>query len=422
MINPLLARFDCEPALVAPEFQARFESCLAAVMGSDHRAVMLGSAAASGDDTFWSDDPTNWRSVLRPYIVRDGVLQIPVKGVLLNDFPYAFGSWATGYAYIRRAFDRGMSDGNVRGIALVCDTPGGMVAGNFDLADRIFAARGPKPIRAFAHEAAYSAGYSIASAADRIVVSRSGGVGSIGVVTMHRDVSKALDEAGIKITLVYAGAHKVDGNPFAPLPEAVRDRIQARVETTWSEFVAIVARNRGLTDEAVRATQALTYTARDALAVRLADEIGSLDDAVAAFAASIIPPEAEEDEMSTTDKNAQDAALAAARQEGAEGGRREGAAAASTRIKTIMTSEHAEGRSKLASYLAHDTDMTAEQAIAALQNAEKTAPQGSRLDGVVPDPKVAADASATGAANATDSTAGLQAAVDKMVGDLPKGR
>ena len=133
-------------------------------------------------------------------------------------------------------------------------------------------------------ESAYSAGYSIASAADRIVVSRTGGVGSIGgVVTSHTDRSAALAAAGLKITFIHAGKHKVDGNAAEPLSSGARARIQARIDGLMAIFVAAVVRNRSLSEEAVRATEALTFTATAAVENGLADEIGSLDEAVSAF-------------------------------------------------------------------------------------------------------------------------------------------
>lgn len=148
-MNPLLARFDQKPSIVASEMQGIFEASLhqvAAQMGSpEFKAEM-----ASVDENWWGE-PGSFRSMLRPYVVKDGVLMIPVKGVLLHDFPYAFGSWATGYAYIQKAFERGLEDGSVRGIALIIDSPGGEVAGNFDLVDKMFAARGTKPVRAYRH-------------------------------------------------------------------------------------------------------------------------------------------------------------------------------------------------------------------------------------------------------------------------------
>jgi signal peptide peptidase SppA len=296
MTNTWLARFANEPALVAPHLRDRFESSLTSLAALQHAEL----AAAKGEgDEFWTELGAWGSKRLRPYIVRNGVLMIPVKGVLLNGFPYQFFDYATGYEYIWKAFERGVSDPEVTGIALIIDSPGGMVAGNFDLVDRIFDARGTKPVRAFASESAYSAAYSIASAADRIVVARTGGVGSIGVVTSHVDVSKALDEAGYKVTFIFAGQHKVDGNPYEALPDDVKARIQARVDELYGVFVDTVARNRNLDAAAVRATEALTFTATEAIENKLADSIGALDAALAEFEADILNTD-EGDETMTT--------------------------------------------------------------------------------------------------------------------------
>lgn len=286
MPNPYLARFAGEPKLVAPERLRRLEACLDVLAATERGPAMLAEGVPD-DDGFWPD-PGSWKAAYRPYVVADGMLLIPVKGVLLHDFAFAVGSWATGYVYIRRAFERGLKDASVKGIALVCDSPGGDVAGCFDLVDAIHAAKGTKPVRAFAHEAAYSAAYAIASAADWIVVSRTGGVGSIGVVTFHTDASAALEKAGLKITFVYGGAHKVDGNSTEPLAPEVKARWQKQIDALYAIFVDTVARNRaGLTAQAVRATEALTYAAAEAVQVGLADAVGPLDGAVAAFAVEL---------------------------------------------------------------------------------------------------------------------------------------
>lgn len=369
MNNPLLARFASRPSLVAPEMREWFEGCLHGVAGHPRAAEML-DVAAQADDGFWppADD---WRAAYRPYIVRDGILQIPVKGVLLHDFAFAVGGWATGYVYIRRAFDRGLSDPSVQGIALICDSPGGHVAGNFDLVDHMFAARGTKPIRAFAHESAYSAAYSLASVADRVVVSRTGGVGSIGVVSAHIDVSGSMEQAGVKITFIYAGKHKVDGNPYEALPDDVKARLQIRIDELYAAFVGIVVRNRGMDEAAVRATEALCFSATEAVSNGLADEIGTLDDAVSAFAADVIT-ETEDETMITPE--AHEAAVAAARADGEANGRKAGDAEAKARIGAIVGGAEAKGREAQAAHLALETDMSAEAATKFLATLPKAQP------------------------------------------------
>jgi capsid assembly protease len=97
--------------------------------------------------------------------------------------------------------DAAVADRAVRGIALEIDSFGGEVAGVFDLADRIRAARAVKPVQAFVAEHALSAGYALASQANRIILPRNGAVGSIGVVALHAEMSGELAQRGIAVTL-----------------------------------------------------------------------------------------------------------------------------------------------------------------------------------------------------------------------------
>ncbi len=392
--NHFLARFSGAESLVAEEAHATFESCLnqglVAVTAFEQRMAAQVDQPQMADD-FWFA-PDDWRSSYRPYVVKDGTLFIPVKGVLLHDFGWAVGDWLTGYVYIAKAFERGMTDPEVKRIALMCHSPGGEVAGNFDLVDKMFAYRGTKPVQAFAHEAAYSAAYSIASVADKITVSRTGGVGSIGVVTMHMDMSEAMSQRGVKITYIHAGKHKVDGNPYEPLPKAVKARIQERIDALMDIFVASVARNRGMEEQAVRDTEAATFNAPQAVSIGLADSIGSLDDAVAAFAADMSPDEGEEKmavEANTTavDQAAHTAAVASARAEGVA----EGRTSEKSRIVAILGSESAKDRPTAALAAALDTDMSADQAAAFLSKlpteakaevAQEPANQGTSAGGV----------------------------------------
>lgn len=379
--NPFMGRFADEPALVEPDKAARFESNLQSLAAHPKATELLsGDYMATGD--FWQDDG-GW---CRPYVVQDGILQIPVKGVLLNNFPYQLYDWATGYEYIWEAFKRGCGEyatGSIKGIALVCDTPGGMVAGCFDTTDKMTALKSQTgvPVWGFAHESAYSAGYAVISIADKIAVSRTGGVGSIGVVTSHVDLSVMYEKAGIKVTFIHAGKHKVDGNATEPLPAEVKARIQARIDELYDVFVSAVARNRGMEEQAVRDTEALCFTATQAVSNGLADSIGSLEDATSAFAGFLDDQSEQngEDDMadaakSTVDQAVHESAVATARSEGHAAGVAEGATAAQTRISAILGSDEAKGREAQANHIAFKTSMSAEDAVSLLAASAKAEP------------------------------------------------
>jgi signal peptide peptidase SppA len=159
-----------------------------------------------------------------------------------------------------------LADGDVRGIALDIDSPGGEATGAFDLWKRVADARGVKPIWAIVHGTAASAAYGLASAADRVVAPEVSDVGSIGVVSLHTDLSGALAQGGVKVTILHAGARKVDGNPFQALPPEVAQRFQTQLDHLHGRFVQIVAANRGTTQKAVRDTEAETFLGHEAKA------------------------------------------------------------------------------------------------------------------------------------------------------------
>ncbi|CAK7026260.1 S49 family peptidase [Saezia sanguinis] len=212
------------------------------------------------------------------YEVVEGIAVIPVQGTLVNKLgtlrPF---SGMTGYDGIRFNFLSALEDPSVRGICLDIDSPGGEVAGCFDLVDTIYNARGTKPIHAILSESAYSAAYAIASAADRIMVPRTGGVGSIGVVVIHYDFSQRLKEDGIKPTIITCGTRKAESNPLVPLSEEAQTALQADVDATGELFFNTVSRNRGISVSAIRDMEAACFMAGRGVELGLADEVSSPD-------------------------------------------------------------------------------------------------------------------------------------------------
>lgn len=283
----------------------------------------------------------------KPFVFAGGVAVIPVHGMLINRFGGSYG-YVTGYAFIRRQRALAMADPDVKMIAYDINSGGGEAAGNFELAQESFDLRGTKPTVAIVNSNCYSAAYAFASSADKIYVTPSGGAGSIGVVATHFDFSKMMDNLGIKVTFIHAGDHKVDGNQFEPLSDAVKADIQTRVNKTYDKFVALVAQNRDLDPAAVRETQARCYSADDALALGLIDGVASPMEALALFTNGGAASDAQ-DLAAKTDT--EDMAMEEAEVKKSE---RE-------RIRAITTCEAATGRTTLANHLAYETDMSVEQ-------------------------------------------------------------
>lgn len=215
-----------------------------------------------------------------------GIAVLRIDGTLLHrSLGMTAMSGLNTYEEIRAELDAALEDPAVDGILLDINSPGGLASGNFDLADAIYAARGRKPIYAVANESAFSAAYSLASAAERVFVPRTAGVGSVGVVFAHVDESQADHQAGLKYTLIHAGARKVDGNSHEPLSARARGDMQQRVDSLYELFVSTVSRNLGMDEAKVRETEAGVFFGADAVEAGLAHEVGTRDDALAALAA-----------------------------------------------------------------------------------------------------------------------------------------
>lgn len=285
----------------------------------------------------------------KPFAYSGGVAVIPVTGMLVNRLNWSAG-FATGYDFIRNQFRSALADPDVSQIVFDVDSNGGLVTGCEEVAAEIFAARGEKPTTAVVDARGYSAAYYIASAADRVVCTPSGGVGSIGVAAMHADMSGSLEQDGIKVTLLHKGEEKVAGNPFEALSDSARASIEKDIGYAYDSFVSAVARHRGLSEDDVRATEAACFTPTEALDRGLIDGIQTSAEAVSGLQEGTTS-------MELTAEQVRDIATTAAR---------EAVEADRARTSAIRTCPEAKGRSALADHLALNTSMSVEAAQATL--------------------------------------------------------
>lgn len=227
------------------------------------------------------------------YDVVAGVAIIKIHGVLVQRiglfWPYAELIGATGYDRLRVQILAALNDSKVDAIVFDIDSPGGDVAGCFDLVDMIYNARGIKPISAILGENAYSAAYAIASSVDpgRLYVPRTGGTGSVGVIYMHLSYERMLKKIGVKPTLVTKGMLKGDCSDMFDLSGDAFDRLKADVLEVGDLFDATVARNRGMPQKAVFDTQAGTFMGAAGVKIGFADKVMSPDEAFRAVLAEL---------------------------------------------------------------------------------------------------------------------------------------
>jgi signal peptide peptidase SppA len=208
----------------------------------------------------------------------EGIAVIPIHGSLVKrSLGMEAASGLTSYGEIAAMLDAALADPQVSGILLDIDSPGGEASGSFELARRVREAAALKPVWAVANDAAYSAAYAIAASAQRLFVTETGGVGSIGVIALHVDQSVKDAKDGYHYTAITAGTHKNDYSPHEPLSDAAKTELKGEVDRLYAIFTEHVATVRGLDLGAVRATEAGLFFGSNAVAQGLADGVQTLE-------------------------------------------------------------------------------------------------------------------------------------------------
>lgn len=218
------------------------------------------------------------RSLLK---VKDDIAIIPIMGGLTHRMTFMDAMCTGGlssYEGLRRGFDEALADESIKTIVLHVDSGGGEASGCFELARHIVASRGKKKIVAYVDEFACSAAYALACSADEVIASPDADVGSIGVIMVHQELTKAFEKNGVTINVIKAGEFKGLGSPFQALSEESKTRLQQRINDTYNTFTGFVADARNISEEAVKNTEANVYSAQEALELGLINSIMSQDD------------------------------------------------------------------------------------------------------------------------------------------------
>lgn len=238
-----------------------------------------------------SQSPSTARTPNSYYVTESGVAVIPIQGTLMKRASGLMAiSGCSTYENIAASLECAVLDNSeVKAVLLDIDSPGGETHGCFELSDLIYSLRSRKPIWSSANDMAASAAYAIASATSRVYVTRTGSVGSIGIVSCHCDQSEADSKAGLKFTYIHAGARKIDGNEHEPLAGKAKSIWKAEIDRQYAIFTETVARNRKMSNDAVTGTEAGVFYAENGVEAGLADKVGTFEEALADLEAKVGP-------------------------------------------------------------------------------------------------------------------------------------
>lgn len=245
----------------------------------DERAKMTGSAQLV-DDGY---GPKSFEQAGEIAVIR-------VKGTLTRTWGVGPYSGKTGYDGIQVQMVDAIQDKTVKAIWLDINSGGGAVDGLFDTCELIEAMNeknGGKPIYAMAADHAYSAAFAIATCADYLFVPRTGGVGSVGVIMLHADLTQALTDEGIKVTHIRSGARKARGGPYETLDKDTHAHLQMQCDETADMFADLVARNLGVAKKTILETEGLDYMGNHAKAIGFVHDVMSEPQAWAQLEARI---------------------------------------------------------------------------------------------------------------------------------------
>lgn len=215
----------------------------------------------------------------QPTIVGD-IAVIECSGPITHRSSY-FSMWygSSTIEGMRAQFRAALNDPAVKTIVFRVDSPGGVIDMVPEFADEIFASRDIKPSIAVADSMIASAAAWLFFQCGQVYVPKSGQIGSIGTYMLHQDISKMLADWGIKMTFIYAGEHKVEGNPYEALSEDAHAQFQSEADEICGWFNAATALGRGVTTKVVLDSfgQGRMFYGQAAVKTGLADKVGSFD-------------------------------------------------------------------------------------------------------------------------------------------------
>jgi protease-4 len=190
-----------------------------------------------------------------------------------------------GQGIINKALIKAREDKNVKAIVMRVNSPGGSALTSDIIWREVELAKKVKPVVVSMGNVAASGGYYIAAGANKIFAEPTTITGSIGVFGTVPNISELAKDIGVNAEQVGTNANSVDYSLFEPMSEAFRNQVQESIEDTYSTFLERVAQGRGISvAQADSLAQGRVWSGVDAKRIGLVDELGTLEDAIAAAA------------------------------------------------------------------------------------------------------------------------------------------
>jgi len=202
------------------------------------------------------------------FISKDRIGVAPVKGVIIDPKP------------VIDVLEKFGKDDSIKAVVLRIDTPGGGVGPSQEIYQKVQWLRTKKTVVASMGSMATSGGYYVACGAEKIIANPGSLTGSIGVIMHFTNVEDLFKKVGLRSSVIKSGKYKDAGSPFRDMTKEERDLLQALIDDVHEQFVEVVSANRALDKETVKGfADGRIFTGRQAMGLKLVDELGDLDHA-----------------------------------------------------------------------------------------------------------------------------------------------
>ena len=176
-------------------------------------------------------------------------------------------------------------DEHIKALLLRINSPGGTVTASDVLYHEIMAFKEKRkiPVVAVIMDLGASGGYYLAVTGDRIIAHPTSVTGSVGVIMLRVSAEGLLQKIGVEASAIKSGAKKDIGSPFRPMTDDERAIFQTMINGFFSRFLDVVSKGRSLPPDQLKAiSDGRVLTGPQALQLGLVDQVGYLDDGIAA--------------------------------------------------------------------------------------------------------------------------------------------
>jgi protease-4 len=215
---------------------------------------------------------------------RDKIVHIDLDGIISSvEMSGLFSDAMPSMSTIKQALEQAVADKNVKAIVLRINSPGGEVTASDILYNAVKKAAKEKPVVVYMDSMAASGGYYIACGATQIVASETTLTASIGVIIETMNYSDLFGKVGLSMNTFTSGAFKDSLSGARPMRDEEKAYVQNLVTQMYDRFLGIVSEARGVPKDTLKngVADGRVVTGREALAAKLVDNIGYVEDAYA---------------------------------------------------------------------------------------------------------------------------------------------